>query len=295
MNVASAAAPPSLLDKPAEPPRIDLAPGRLTIHADNSSLADILHRLTSDSGMTVDGLGGDQRIFGSYGPGDPQEVLSTLLDGSGYNVVMVGRTETGTPRQISLTPRGAGLPSSGPSRPQQIAQDEDNDDEAQQPIEPPGAPQPPQEHPSSRTTACALRSKCSRRCSRCASNSSCSSNSSCNQLLLSNSKALRADTQPAGRSSLRALVVIRGEFKSGSKTLGRWIGRLAPHTLSVFSSEERVWARSRYLLFAATTAVAAGRIPTAGDDCRSLGCQRNKEDCRKREYECFGFHKDQLL
>ena len=145
VNVASAAVPPSLLDKPAEPPRIDLAPGRLTIHADNSSLADILHRLTSDSGMTVDGLGGDQRIFGSYGPGDPQEVLSTLLDGSGYNVVMVGRTETGTPRQISLTPRGAGLPSSGPSRPQQIAQDEDNDDEVQQPIEPPGAPQPPQE------------------------------------------------------------------------------------------------------------------------------------------------------
>jgi len=147
VNVASAAAPPSLLDKPAGPPRIDLAPGRLTIHADNSSLADILHRLTSDSGMTVDGLGGDQRIFGSYGPGDPQEVLSTLLDGSGYNVVMVGRTETGTPRQISLTPRGAGLPSSGPSRPQQMAQDEDNDDEVQQPIEPPGAPQPPQETP----------------------------------------------------------------------------------------------------------------------------------------------------
>jgi hypothetical protein len=148
VNVASAAAPPSLLDKPAEPPRIDLASGRLTIHADNSSLADILHRLTSDSGMTVDGLGTDQRIFGSYGPGDPQEVLSTLLDGSGYNVVMVGRTETGTPRQISLTPRGAGLPISGAGRPQQIAQDEDNDDEVQgQPIEQPGAPQPPEETP----------------------------------------------------------------------------------------------------------------------------------------------------
>ena len=148
VSVASAAAPPSLLDKPAEPPHIDLSAGRLTIHADNSSLADILHRLTSDSGMTVDGLGADQRIFGSYGPGDPQEVLSTLLDGSGYNVVMVGRTETGTPRQISLTPRSAALPAGGPNRPQQIAQDEDNDDEVQgPPVEPPGAPQPPQESP----------------------------------------------------------------------------------------------------------------------------------------------------
>jgi len=148
VTVASATAPPSLLDKPAEPPSIDLAQGRLTIHADNSSLADILHRLTSDSGMTVDGLGGDQRIFGSYGPGDPQEVLSTLLDGSGYNVVMVGRTESGTPKQLSLTPRGAKPASQGPSRPQQIAQDEDNDDEQQgPPIEPPGAPQPPPETP----------------------------------------------------------------------------------------------------------------------------------------------------
>ena len=148
VTVASAAAPPSLLDKPAEPPKVDLAQGRLTIHADNSSLADILHRLTSDSGMTVDGLGGDQRIFGSYGPGDPQEVLSTLLDGSGYNVVMVGRTESGTPKQLSLTPRGAQPAGHGPSRPQQITQDEDNDDELQgPPVEPPGAPQPPPETP----------------------------------------------------------------------------------------------------------------------------------------------------
>ena len=191
VNVASAAAPPSLLDKPAEPPRIDLAPGRLTIHADNSSLADILHRLTSDSGMTVDGLGGDQRIFGSYGPGDPQEVLSTLLDGSGYNVVMVGRTETGTPRQISLTPRGAAVPSSGTQPPpagrpgrRQRRRGSAADRATRRP-----ATAGRKNNPGSRTTACALRSRCSRRCSRCASNSNCSSNSSCNQLLLS-SKAL---------------------------------------------------------------------------------------------------------
>jgi hypothetical protein len=146
-NVASA--PPSLLDKPAEPAKVDLASGSLTIHADNSSLADILDRVKTDSGMAINGLGNDQRIFGSYGPGDPQDVLYALLDGSGYNVVMLGRTETGTPKELSLTPRGsgagAGAGAGGSHHPQQqVVQDEDNDDEQQmaQPIEPPGAPQP---------------------------------------------------------------------------------------------------------------------------------------------------------
>ena len=140
---ASAAVPPSMLDKPAEPARIDLVSGRLTIHADNSSLADILHRLTSDSGMSVDGLGADQRIFGSYGPGDPQEVLSSLLDGSGYNVVMLGRTESGTPKELSLSPRIAGLASNGPARPQPQPQpDEDTEDDVQP------QPQPASELPA---------------------------------------------------------------------------------------------------------------------------------------------------
>jgi len=146
---ANSATPPSLLDKPAEPAKVDLASGRLTIHADNSSLVEIINKLKTDSGMTVDGLGSDQRIFGSYGPGDPQEVLSALLDGSGYNVVMVGRTETGTPRQLSLTPRGAGVSRGGPGgRQQPVAQDEDNDDEAQQQPQPASElPSPPQQPP----------------------------------------------------------------------------------------------------------------------------------------------------
>lgn len=131
----SAAAPPSLLDKPARPAKIDLAQGQLSVHADNSSLIDIMHRLTAYSGMSIDGLNKDQRVFGSYGPGDPQDVISELLDGSGYNVVMLGRTEAGTPKQVTLTPRVGGV-SNGPGamRPQPMSQDDaDADDEAPQP------------------------------------------------------------------------------------------------------------------------------------------------------------------
>ena len=131
---SSNAVPPSLLDKPARPAKIDLAQGQLSIHADNSSLIDIMHRLTADAGMAVDGLNKDQRVFGTYGPGDPQEIISELLDGTGYNVVMLGRTDAGTPKQVTLTPRlGGGVPKGpAPMRSQPIPQDDDADDESQQ-------------------------------------------------------------------------------------------------------------------------------------------------------------------
>ncbi len=103
---------PSLLDQPAQPAKVSLDAGHLAIQANNSNLSDILRQVSTASGMTVDGLGQDdrsQRIFGSYGPGDPHTVLSALLDGSGYNVMMLGETATGTPRQLTLTPRGAAV------------------------------------------------------------------------------------------------------------------------------------------------------------------------------------------
>ncbi len=99
-------AAPSLQDKPAQAARITLSGGSLSVEANNSSLSQILDQLASSSGMTVDGLGQkDQRVFGIYGPGNPRDILSSLLDGAGYNFLMVGATEKGTPRQIVLTAR----------------------------------------------------------------------------------------------------------------------------------------------------------------------------------------------
>ena len=94
----------SLLDKPAQPARVILNGGVLAVDANNASLSQILNQLSS-SGMTVDGLGPDQRVFGMYGPGNPRDVLSSLLDGAGYNFLLVGATESGTPREIVLTAR----------------------------------------------------------------------------------------------------------------------------------------------------------------------------------------------
>lgn len=97
--------PPSLLDQPAQPAKVVLANGRLSVQAENSSLRAILDSIETTSGMTIDGFGKDQRIFGHYGPGNPSSILSQLLDDAGYNVLMVGDTNAGTPHHVILTGR----------------------------------------------------------------------------------------------------------------------------------------------------------------------------------------------
>jgi hypothetical protein len=118
--------PPSLLDKPATRASVMLSGGSLSIKANNASLSDILKDVSSSSGMTVDGFGKDTRVFGVYGPGSPRDVISELLDGAGYNFLMVGDTEAGTPREVVLTTRGnAPLPNPQPSSVSQPEEDEE--------------------------------------------------------------------------------------------------------------------------------------------------------------------------
>ena len=59
----------------------------LRINASNSSLQQILNEVSVETGTKVEGLGADQRVYGEYGPGQARDVLSQLLQGSGYNVL----------------------------------------------------------------------------------------------------------------------------------------------------------------------------------------------------------------
>lgn len=132
--------PPSLGDKPAEPATITLGKGLLAIRADNSSLSAILHHLALSSGMVVDGFQQDQRVFGIYGPGNPTDILSELLQDAGYNFLMVGATEQGTPKEIVLTARTGGGAASGaaqPSSDEQPEEDENNNSNNNFPEQPP--------------------------------------------------------------------------------------------------------------------------------------------------------------
>lgn len=107
----------------------------LHINASNSSLQQILSEVSTETGSRIEGPVPDQRVYGNYGPGQARDVLSELLQGSGYNVLLAGDLGKGAPRDIVLTPRTAGgpnTPNAGLNRPQ------DTEDEA---------PEPPEEQP----------------------------------------------------------------------------------------------------------------------------------------------------
>ena len=118
----------------------------LLIVASNSSLAQILKDVSTDTGAKVEGLGTDprmtdQRIFGTYGPGPARDVISHLLDGSGYNILMVGDRGQGTPRRIVLSAQGG---STAQNTANKVPTQPSNDDtDADQPAPEPEVEQPP--------------------------------------------------------------------------------------------------------------------------------------------------------
>jgi len=132
-----------LLEQPAQEAKITFDINRLSIHADNSSLTGILRQVASSSGMKVEGLSGDERVFGTFGPGAPRDVLADLLNGTAYNVALIGDLDNGAPRELVLTPttHGAAAPAPAP----QANPDDGNEQESQdvQPQPPPDVPQQP--------------------------------------------------------------------------------------------------------------------------------------------------------
>ncbi len=106
----------------------------LRIEAANSSLEQILMEVSTLTGAKLEGFDADQRVFGAFGPGPARDVLSQLLLGSGYNVVMIGDQGQGTPRRIVLSSRHAGgaQPAATPA-PASSDEDADTEEQPQQP------------------------------------------------------------------------------------------------------------------------------------------------------------------
>jgi hypothetical protein len=110
----------------------------LRINASNSSLQQILSEVSTETGTKVEGLTADQRVYGDYGPGKARDVLSQLLQGSGYNVLLAGDIGQGAPRELVLSPLRSG-PNGPPNtamtmnRPQQ----ESDEDVPEQPEDQP--------------------------------------------------------------------------------------------------------------------------------------------------------------
>jgi hypothetical protein len=107
----------------------------LRIDATNSSLQQILKDVSTATGAKVEGLANDERVFGAYGPGQARDVLSQLLQGSAYNVIMIGDQGQGTPREILLSVRQAG-PAQPQARNTPVNNTNDEDNEPEEPTQP---------------------------------------------------------------------------------------------------------------------------------------------------------------
>jgi hypothetical protein len=119
----------------------------LKIDAANSSLQQILKDVSTATGVQVEGLASnatDERIYGSYGPAPARDVLGQLLDGAGYNLMMIGDQGEGTPRQLVLTAKNGGTSPQGQpgARANQNA-----DEDAPEDPEPPEQPEQPVRRP----------------------------------------------------------------------------------------------------------------------------------------------------
>jgi hypothetical protein len=131
-------------DKPSPASVVWDATG-LRINASNASLQQILSEVSTETGTKVEGMGADQRVYGEYGPGQARDVLSQLLQGSGYNVLAAGDLGQGAPREIILSPRQSG-PAGAPgatNRPQQDPDEDIPEQPEDQQLQPPvQVPQP---------------------------------------------------------------------------------------------------------------------------------------------------------
>ena len=72
--------------------RVMFADGKLSIHATNATLSEVLFQIQKATGAEIAVPAGteQQRVAGDFGPGTASEVLGDLLNGSGLNFVVIG-------------------------------------------------------------------------------------------------------------------------------------------------------------------------------------------------------------
>jgi hypothetical protein len=120
---------------PANRAKITYLDHQLTVVAQNSSLNQILHEISQITGITITGGVAEERVFGSYGPDIPSQVLGQLLDGTGSNVLFVSSIEN-KPAELILTPRGGGPTPPNPN----AMRANDNADSDDTPVDPSNNP-----------------------------------------------------------------------------------------------------------------------------------------------------------
>ena len=131
--------------------------GELTIDAPNSTLAQVLHAVQSRTGASIDipASAANDRVVTQLGPGQPRDVLNTLLNGSRFDYVILGVAgDPGAVQRVILTPRQGGAANTNTAQNSAPTPNEENEtvesasdatDEYQnpdQPAPPPGLRRP---------------------------------------------------------------------------------------------------------------------------------------------------------
>ncbi len=117
LNPAGASSPgygtPSPAAKPEARLKIAYSDGMLTVDAANASLNEVLRQISQKTGMKVTGTVADESVFGQYGPASASEILASLLDGTGSNMLLVDNKNG--PAELVLTPRRGGATPPSPN------------------------------------------------------------------------------------------------------------------------------------------------------------------------------------
>ncbi len=92
---------------PPQRAKVSYSNGLLEISSNNASLNQILWAIEARTGMKVTGGVHDQRVFGHYGPALPADILVTLLDGTGTNILFLEGGPS-SKMELIMTARGGG-------------------------------------------------------------------------------------------------------------------------------------------------------------------------------------------
>ena len=153
--------PPTPEQMPPVPPQVSYSNGLLTIVANNSTLSDVLRAVAARIGATIDAPPqlGAERVAARIGPGTPRDVMTDLLNGPGFDYILVGADgDPNAVRSIILTANrssssaGTAVTQGQPARtvtpPQEEIEDEATGEGQFQPENPQPPPGPPAQQSS---------------------------------------------------------------------------------------------------------------------------------------------------
>ena len=112
-----APAPPTLEQQPPTPPQITYRDGQLTINSTNATLSQVLRSVQTQTGATIDMPPGasSERVVATLGPGRPQSVLASLLNGSKFNYVILGEPNNpGAVQKVILLAKSSSVAADAP-------------------------------------------------------------------------------------------------------------------------------------------------------------------------------------